>query len=217
MAASGGRRGPTKGDQRERALLDAAVGLLRSRPVAQITIDEVAAAAGITRSGFYFYFESKQALLAEVCAQTGGTFDQEMSEWLESDGLDRAALRRGFASGLKRWKVDGRWLSEAFLSPDPGPDVLAVREKALATGCGAMRRRIERDARSGRTVPARPELLAFMVVNLRLLMFAQAFAHPDEQSDDDLLDELTDATLRLLYGVVPATADDPADAAAGRR
>ncbi|WBB69964.1 TetR/AcrR family transcriptional regulator [Micromonospora sp. WMMD812] len=214
MPASGGRRRPTKGDQRERALLDAARELLRHKPLAQLTIDEVSAAAGITRSGFYFYFESKHALLAELYSETLGVSEQEMSEWVESDQLDRAALRRGFAKGLRRWKIDGRWLSEAFLNPDPGPEVLAVREKIIGSGCMVMERRIERDARANRTVPADPKLLSLMVVNLRLSMFAQAYSHPEEQSDDELLDALTDASLRMLYGVLPpdlaAAADDRA-------
>ncbi|MFC3501615.1 TetR/AcrR family transcriptional regulator [Micromonospora krabiensis] len=206
MAASVGRRRPTKGDQRERALLDAARELLRHKPLAQLTIDEVAAAAGITRSGFYFYFESKQALLAQLYAETLGASEQEMIEWVESEDLDRAALRRGLARGLRRWKTDGRWLAEAFLNPDPGPEVLAVREKIIGSGCTVISRRIERDARADRTVAVDPKLLSLMAVNLRLTMFAQAYTHPEEQSDDELLDALTDATLRLLYGVLPPTA-----------
>ena len=203
MPAIGSRRGPTKGDQRERALLDAARAAFRERPIGQVTIDELAGAAGIARSGFYFYFESKQALLAALVDEVIGENDQEMAEWLASDGLDRAALRLGLARAFARWQVDGRWLREAFLNPDPGPEVLHVRERLITDGCTAFSRRIERDLRTGLTVSGDPHLLATMVINLRGMTFADAFADPAAHPAEVVLDTLTDAILRLVYGVTP--------------
>jgi TetR/AcrR family transcriptional regulator, ethionamide resistance regulator len=168
-----------------------------------VTIDELATAAGIARSGFYFYFESKQALLAALVDLVIGENDLEMAEWLASDGLDRAALRLGLSRALARWKVDGRWLREAFINPDPGPDVQQIRDRLVAEGCSAFSRRIERDARAGLTVMGRPPLLAAMAVNLRSVTFADAYADPGAYPDDELLDTLTDAILRLVYGVTP--------------
>jgi AcrR family transcriptional regulator len=197
------RRAPTKGDQREQALVDAARAVFRDKPISQVTIDELAGAAGITRSGFYFYFESKQALLAAVVDQGIAAADVELAEWLGSDGLDRAALRRGLAAGLARWKVDGRWLREAFLAPDPGPDVMQVRDRLVDKGCTLFSARIERDARAGLTVGGSPALLARMAVNLRSTMFSDVYADPSAYNEDELLDTLTDAILRLVYGVSP--------------
>jgi AcrR family transcriptional regulator len=203
VPAIGSRRGPTKGDQRERALLDAARVAFRARPISQVTIDELAGAAGIARSGFYFYFESKQALLAALVDEVIGENDEEMAEWLAAGGLDREALRVGLARALARWKVDGRWLREAFLTPDPGPEVLHVRERLIADGCTAFSRRIERDLRAGLTVSGDPELLATMVINLRSMTFADAFDNPAAYPENALLDTLTDAILRLVYGTTP--------------
>jgi len=203
VPATGSRRAPTKGDQRESALLDAARVVFREKTISQVTIDELAGAAGIARSGFYFYFESKQALLAALVDQVIGQVDAEMSEWLGSDGLDRGALRRGLQRSLARWMVDGRWLREAFIAPDPGPDMLQVRERLFDNGCTLFRARIERDLRGGLTVGGPPELVATMVLNLRNVTFADAFAKPGRYSDDELLDTLTDAILRLVYGRTP--------------
>ncbi|WP_045739823.1 MULTISPECIES: TetR/AcrR family transcriptional regulator [Actinoplanes] len=204
MSAIKSRRAPTKGDQREQALVDAARTVFRDRPISQVTIDELAGAAGITRSGFYFYFESKQALLAALVSQRIAEADLEMAEWLESEGADRGALRRALASGLARWKIDGRWLREAFVAPDPGPDVTQVRDQLLDKGCSQFSKRIEVDARAGLTVGGPPDLLAKMVVHLRSAMFADAYADPDAHDEDELLDTLTDAILRLIYGISPA-------------
>ncbi|MBU2664017.1 TetR/AcrR family transcriptional regulator [Actinoplanes bogorensis] len=206
MPAIKSRRAPTKGDQREQALLDAARAVFRDKSISQVTIDELAGAAGIARSGFYFYFESKQALLAALVDQRLAEADLEMAEWLASDGLDRDALRRGLTAGLARWKADGRWLREAFITPDPGPEVKHVRDRLVDEGCSLFSKRIERDARAGRTVAGPPALIAKMAVHLRSITFADAYAHPSQYDEDELLDTLTDAILRLVYGDAP----DPA-------
>ncbi|BCJ47438.1 HTH-type transcriptional regulator EthR [Actinoplanes ianthinogenes] len=211
MPAIKSRRAPTKGDQREQALLGAARVVFRDKPISQVTIDELAGAAGITRSGFYFYFESKQALLAAVVDQGIAEADLEMAEWLASDGHDRAGLRRGLAAGLARWKVEGRWLREAFLAPDPGPDVMQIRARLVEQGCTLFSKRIERDARAGLTVGGPPELIAKMAVNLRSTMFADAYADPGAYDEDELLDTLTDAILRLVYGRAPGAEDRAED------
>jgi hypothetical protein len=114
------------------------------------------------------------------------------------------ALRRGLARALTRWRSDGRWLREAFITPDPGPEVLHIRERLMADGCTAFSHRIERDARAGLTVGGPPELLARMVIDLRTLVFANVYADPGAYDEDDLLDTLTDAVLRLVYGTTPS-------------
>jgi TetR/AcrR family transcriptional regulator, ethionamide resistance regulator len=199
------RRAPTKGDQREKALIDAARSVFRDKPISQVTIDELAGAAGIARSGFYFYFESKQALLAALVDQRLAEADLELADWLASDGLDRAALREGLAAGLAKWKIEGRWLREAFINPDPGPDVQHVRDRLVDQGCSLFSERIERDARAGRTVGGSPVLLARLAVHLRALTFAEVYADPAAFDDDEVLDNLTDAILRLVYGANPAS------------
>jgi len=200
------RRAPSKGDQREQALIDAARAVFRDKSISQVTIDELAGAAGIARSGFYFYFESKQALLAALVDQRLAEADLEMAEWLAADGLDRGALRRGLAAGLARWKVDGRWLREAFITPDPGPEVMHVRDRLVDEGCTMFSERIERDARAGRTVAGPPGLVAKLAVHLRSITFADVYANPGSYDEDELLDTLTDAILRLVYGPTPGGA-----------
>src|SRR6187551_2519369 len=203
VPATGSRRAPTKGDQRELALVAAARAVFREKTISQVTIDELAGAAGIARSGFYFYFESKQALLAVLVDQRLAEADLEMAEWTTTEGPDREALRRGLAAGLTRWKIDGRWLREAFITPDPGPEVMHVRDRLVDEGCSLFSKRITRDARAGRTVGGPPDLVAKMAVHLRSITFADVYANPGAYDDDELLDTLTDAILRLLYGATP--------------
>lgn len=64
VAPKRGRRATrVSGDEREHAILVAAENLLEHKDFADLTIDDLARGAGISRPTFYFYFASKQAVL----------------------------------------------------------------------------------------------------------------------------------------------------------
>jgi TetR/AcrR family transcriptional regulator, ethionamide resistance regulator len=57
------------GDDREQAILETAKRLLDERSFADISVDDLAKGAGISRPTFYFYFPSKDAVLVALVAQ----------------------------------------------------------------------------------------------------------------------------------------------------
>src|SRR3982751_4562471 len=98
-ASARGRRTPRpSGDERQRVIVEVFEGLLQTRPMADIAIDEIAAGAAISRSAFYFYFPSKQAVLLELLdrmvtevderlAAVGVPADDPAAWWRESIGV----------------------------------------------------------------------------------------------------------------------------------
>jgi AcrR family transcriptional regulator len=63
-AAARSRRTPrASGDERERAILATAERLLEERSLSEISVEDLAKGAGISRPSFYFYFASKDAVL----------------------------------------------------------------------------------------------------------------------------------------------------------
>jgi len=54
---------PRQGDRREQAILDATRALLSDTAFSALTIAQIAAAAGVSRSLFYFYFADKAQIL----------------------------------------------------------------------------------------------------------------------------------------------------------
>ena len=70
MQASRGRRSSHhSGDDREQAILATAERLLQERPLADFSVDDLAKGAGISRPTFYFYFQSKNAVLLSLLDQ----------------------------------------------------------------------------------------------------------------------------------------------------
>jgi AcrR family transcriptional regulator len=55
-----------RGQRRRAQLLEVLEELLDDRPLAEIEIDDITRRAGITRSGFYFYFPGKSAAVAAL-------------------------------------------------------------------------------------------------------------------------------------------------------
>ncbi|MBY0367315.1 hypothetical protein CDN99_12430 [Roseateles aquatilis] len=60
---------PRSGDERERAILEAARTAVKGGTFETVSISELAASAKVSRSSFYFYFASKDALLATLVEQ----------------------------------------------------------------------------------------------------------------------------------------------------
>lgn len=60
------RRGAPRGDERRSALLLALETLLRAQRLEDINVAEISRRAGVTRSAFYFYFESKAVAVAAL-------------------------------------------------------------------------------------------------------------------------------------------------------
>jgi AcrR family transcriptional regulator len=89
------RRGSRpSGDDREQAILATAERLLADRPLGEISIDELARGAGISRPTFYFYFESKDAVLLTLLERVVAEADEAAFDLPERQLGDRSAAWR---------------------------------------------------------------------------------------------------------------------------
>ncbi|MGY1835715.1 TetR/AcrR family transcriptional regulator [Blastococcus sp. SYSU DS0510] len=77
-AGRGRRPARPSGDDRELAILVTAERLLAERPLAAISVDDLARGAGISRPTFYFYFSSKDAVLLALLDRVVAEADAAM-------------------------------------------------------------------------------------------------------------------------------------------
>ncbi|HEY7489432.1 MAG TPA: helix-turn-helix domain-containing protein, partial [Streptosporangiaceae bacterium] len=95
--------------QPHRALKDvivAATGrLLAERRFDEITVADILTAANVARGSFYFYFDSKHEVLAELVTRAIGRGHDASQSWLQHRDSDErpAAVRQSIADGARLW------------------------------------------------------------------------------------------------------------------
>jgi len=98
-SAARGRRTPrASGDERERAILATAERLLEDGPLSEISVEDLARGAGISRPSFYFYFPSKDAVLLTLVERV---VDEAAANRQEALALLSEDPRAGWHRGLQ--------------------------------------------------------------------------------------------------------------------
>lgn len=162
----------TKGDRRERAIVETAKELLKTVPPAQITIDRLAAGAGISRSSFYFYFDSKTAVLEALLAEIAREMEAAARGWLDGAGDDPAALREALGVSARLWGEHGTLLRSALLAEDP--EFAEFRARVVEGYIGQAAARIERERAAGRARPGPAgDGLARALVRMKFAVLAE--------------------------------------------
>jgi AcrR family transcriptional regulator len=96
-AARGRRPARPSGDDRELAILSTAEHLLADKPLAAISVDDLARGAGISRPTFYFYFPSKDAVLLTLLDRVVAEADATMREVF---GVPATGRREGWRRAI---------------------------------------------------------------------------------------------------------------------
>lgn len=93
------------GDDRERAILATAERLIGERGLGEISVDDLARGAGISRPTFYFYFPSKEAVILSLLDRVAEEARSIRGRSLEEAGEDVPELwRRGVTSILDTFR-----------------------------------------------------------------------------------------------------------------
>jgi TetR/AcrR family acrAB operon transcriptional repressor len=145
------------------ALLDAALRIFRERGVAQATLAEVAAAAGVTRGAVYWHFRDKADIFDALCAQVTLPMEAMLaraSETRQEDPL--AALRSLAVLGLTRLARDSRAqavFDVTFHTCELTGQHAPITERRRSTGsdCRAHVERLLKQAVARRQLPPRTD------------------------------------------------------------
>ncbi|NAZ80862.1 TetR family transcriptional regulator [Kineococcus sp. R8] len=199
----GRRAARPSGDDRERAILGTAEQLLTQRPYADVSVDDLARGAGISRPTFYFYFPSKEAVLLAL-------LDAVVAEArLRRD----TALRHPAPDPERRWRQVIAAIQEPFrthravtlAAAEARASSPAVREvwsavmERFVTETAA-----EIDAERARGaappgLPSRELATALNWMNERVLHTTFA-GHGPAVGEADVVDVLLGVWLRAIYG-----------------
>ena len=103
------RRGrPSRGDVREQAILDGALGLLADTPLSTLTVEAIAEAAGLSRASLYFYFASKEDVALALARRSMDVLVGEARAAAADAELDpSASIERVVARTEALWRSHG--------------------------------------------------------------------------------------------------------------
>ena len=205
--ASRGRRAPRpSGDDRELAILDTAIRLLDERQEDEISVDDLAKGAGISRPTFYFYFPSKDAvlmtLLERVISEVDAAWDrlvvnppQSRNEFwragialfFESFGAHKEMSRAGYAVRARVPEAYDMWATamQRWIDRTAG-SIEAARARGMAPV----------------TLPAMEIATALNLMNERVMVASFADDRPAVPADH-VVDTLVHIWISSIYGDTP--------------
>jgi AcrR family transcriptional regulator len=201
-----GRRTPRpSGDDRELAILETAKRLLEERSIADISVDDLAKGAGLSRPTFYFYFSSKDAVLFALFERTIREVDVAFEQNNQSPAAvtDRYELCRAgisvFFDTFARHRGVTRAAHEVRASH---PEVRELLVRFMDKWIDSTTAIIEAGRAAGlapTTLPARDLATALYLMNERAL-FASFAGEQPSIAQDRLLDTLTHIWVTSIYG-----------------
>jgi TetR/AcrR family transcriptional regulator, ethionamide resistance regulator len=202
-APRGRRSSRPSGDDREQAILATAERLLEERPFAEISVDDLAKGAGISRPTFYFYFPSKEAVLLTLIEPVITRADAEFDGAVQRLPADpRRVWRNGieaFFTGFSSHRAVARAAMQA----------LATSVEFRAMWSSFMQKWIDKTAAmisaervrgaAPETIPAADLAAALNKMNERTMMTTLSAEQP-AVSEEHVVDTLTHVWVSSIYG-----------------
>jgi AcrR family transcriptional regulator len=200
-----GRRATrASGDDRERAILENAERLLEERPLSEISVDDLAKGAGISRPTFYFYFPSKDAVVLTIVdrlvAAAAGSREEALRTLAE--GNPRAGLRQALEDLYSAFRSRRAVTLAAAELRMRNPEARGLWTQVMEGWVADVTAVIEGERARGAAPPGEPArdvAIALVQMNERVQYATFADESPSLEQDR-VLDVLVEIWLRAIYG-----------------
>jgi AcrR family transcriptional regulator len=200
-----GRRATrASGDERERAILETAERLLEERALSEISVDDLAKGAGISRPTFYFYFPSKDAVVLTIIDRLVVATADSREEALKmlAAGEPRAGLRQALADLYGAFRSRRAVSLAAAELRLRNPEARELWSQVMEGWVADTTAVIEAERARGAAPdgqPARDLAIALVQMNERV-QYASFTDESPSLDEDRVIDVLVDIWLRAIYG-----------------
>jgi TetR/AcrR family transcriptional regulator, ethionamide resistance regulator len=192
------------GDDRELAILTTAERLLEERSLSEISVDDLAKGAGISRPTFYFYFPSKEAVLLTLVERVIAEADRNADEAM--GGMDASVDPAGVWKAINAlFSTFGSHRAVTLAGADSRPTNPEVRtlwsrfmQKWIDHTTSSIQAERDRGA-APETIPAADLATSLNLMNERTMLAAFADERP-AIAPEQLVETLAHVWVTSIYG-----------------
>jgi AcrR family transcriptional regulator len=115
----------SRGDRQRDAIVRAVRELLQERSFSDLSVSTISARAGVARSGFYFYFDSKYAVLARIVAEALDELDALTHNFAprEADETPQAFAKRMVGSAAAVFATNDPIMSACTIAQNTDAEI----------------------------------------------------------------------------------------------
>jgi TetR/AcrR family transcriptional regulator, ethionamide resistance regulator len=200
-----GRRARPPGAERpelREAILVATAHRLDGHQFGDLAVSDILTAAGASRGTFYFYFDSKHDVLAELVRRAVALGHDAASPWLAGPPDKSGALRAGITAGARLWQANAPILRAIVENWRTDPRLTALWLEQMQTFTDAALAQIRSDPKAlrrldGIDVAAVASSLTWLGERLYYLA---ATGTPPFDDQETLIATLLHMWMSALYG-----------------
>jgi AcrR family transcriptional regulator len=198
-----------QGQERKQAILDAAASLFAERGYAETRIIDIVRAAGVAKGLFYWYFENKEAVFAELVGAVRHQLRLEQGRAIDPDATALRRVGQGVEASV-RFMGEHRRLYSFFDMESLDPRLMNLLRPGAEVHITDTAAHVRAGIEAGQIQDEDPVLLAHGVVGA-----VAWFSHLHRTGRIDMpVDELADFTARFVVRALAADDEAAADAQA---
>ncbi len=181
-------------------LLDGANGLLEQGAWPEVTIEQIAASAGVSRTVFYQHFADRQELLLTLFGGIADELSHVADDWMVMGGADPSAEHgRSLRQLVGVFQRHGRLLQAVRDAAVADPEVAAAWERLASGIVDETTVAIERDVAHGHTRVDDPAEMSRALTAMMENYLLRSFGRRPFPDPDAVAATLTTVWVRTLY------------------
>jgi AcrR family transcriptional regulator len=189
-------------EEARREILDAAEELLRGRQFRELSVDDLMACTGMTRSSFYHYFHSLDEVAIALMGRVQGEMMDAAEPWLSTgyEGDPVEAIARGIHATAAIFARHGPVLAAIHeASFHYGAVQAAWRQGILEEWIRAIAAQLHAQRERGVTRVADPEEIARALLLMNMAVFIERLGKRPPDSPEAVADTLSEIWTGALY------------------
>jgi len=170
-------------EESEREILEAAERLLRERPFRELTVDDLMAATGQSRTAFYRHFADRQELLVRLMSDLAESLYDMAGAWLGGGDNPRVESLQSFELLTGVYERHGPLLRAIAEAANHDQEIEEAYARLVQLFIDATVARLERDRAAGRIALHHLREMAVALVWMSERYLTLNFGQPGEQAD----------------------------------